>query len=138
LKNTDVIIAYASNTFLDSKTKKRKEKSFIPDDPEPWVIRGGICGEMQVMAPHHDCESSGGSTKAFMGGQGGAGRAAKHNRTQHWPAANTSCAPPYKSTTEPEAVEAFRKWRGIVYDQNSNDFTSFTSRTKFFENMESL
>ncbi|CAB4033881.1 O- case-like [Paramuricea clavata] len=37
--------------FLDSKTKKRKEKSFIPDDPEPWVIRGGICGEMQRLLP---------------------------------------------------------------------------------------
>ena len=35
--------------FVDSKTKKRKDKSFIPDDPEPWVIRGGICGEMQVI-----------------------------------------------------------------------------------------
>ena len=35
-------------SLVDSKTRKRKEKSFIPDDPEPWVIRGGICGEMQV------------------------------------------------------------------------------------------
>ncbi len=48
LKTPQVLIV--SYMFLDSKTKKRKETSFIPDDPEPWVIRGGICGEMQVNA----------------------------------------------------------------------------------------
>jgi hypothetical protein len=44
-----------------------------------------------------------------------------------------------------EAAEAFQKWRGIgqeghfcIYDQKLNDFMSFTSRTKIFENMESL
>jgi hypothetical protein len=43
-----------------------------------------------------------------------------------------------------EAAEAFRKWRGIGQKghfciwSKSNDFMSFTSRTKIFENMESL
>ena len=43
-----------------------------------------------------------------------------------------------------EAAEAFRKWRGIgqkgqfCIRSKSNDFMSFTSRTKMFENMESL
>jgi hypothetical protein len=42
-----------------------------------------------------------------------------------------------------EAAEAFRKWRGIGQKGHfcilpkSNDFMSFTSRTKIFENMES-
>jgi hypothetical protein len=43
-----------------------------------------------------------------------------------------------------EAAEAFQKWRGIGQKGHfciwpkSNDFMSFTSQTKIFENMESL
>ena len=36
--------------WLSTKNKRKKEKgqSFYPEDPEPWVFRGGLCGELQV------------------------------------------------------------------------------------------
>lgn len=36
--------------WLSTKNKRRKQKgqSFYPEDPEPWVFRGGLCGELQV------------------------------------------------------------------------------------------
>ena len=36
-------------TWLGSKNKKKKQKTgFYPEDPEPWVFRGGICADLQV------------------------------------------------------------------------------------------
>lgn len=36
--------------WLSTKNKRKKQKgqSFYPEDPEPWVFRGGLCGELQV------------------------------------------------------------------------------------------
>lgn len=36
--------------WLSTKNKRKKQKgqSFFPEDPEPWVFRGGLCGELQV------------------------------------------------------------------------------------------
>lgn len=39
-------------TWLGSKSKKKKQKSgFFPEDPEPWVFRGGICADLQRLLP---------------------------------------------------------------------------------------
>jgi len=35
--------------WLNSKSRVRKQRpNFFPADPEPWVFRGGLCGELQV------------------------------------------------------------------------------------------
>lgn len=35
--------------WLNSKSKLKKQRpNFFPADPEPWVFRGGLCGELQV------------------------------------------------------------------------------------------
>ena len=35
-------------TWLDSRSKKKQQWPFLADDPEPWLFRGGLCGELQV------------------------------------------------------------------------------------------
>ncbi|XP_068710020.1 protein O-GlcNAcase-like [Montipora foliosa] len=39
--------------WLSTKNKRKKQKgqSFFPEDPEPWVFRGGLCGELQRLLP---------------------------------------------------------------------------------------
>lgn len=41
--------------WLSTKNKRKKQKgqSFYPEDPEPWVFRGGLCGELQVCCTDH-------------------------------------------------------------------------------------
>ncbi|KAK3704743.1 hypothetical protein QZH41_009743 [Actinostola sp. cb2023] len=44
--------------WLNSKSKLKKQRpNFFPADPEPWVFRGGLCGELQRLLPvesNHD------------------------------------------------------------------------------------
>lgn len=39
--------------WLSTKNKRKKQKgqSFFPEDPEPWVFRGGLFGELQRLLP---------------------------------------------------------------------------------------
>ena len=43
--------------WLSTKNKRKKQKgqSFFPEDPEPWVFRGGLCGELQVCYMYMFC-----------------------------------------------------------------------------------
>ncbi|XP_032220534.1 protein O-GlcNAcase [Nematostella vectensis] len=39
-------------TWLNSKSRLKKQRpNFYPEDPEPWVFRGGLCGELQRLLP---------------------------------------------------------------------------------------
>ncbi|XP_031556078.1 protein O-GlcNAcase-like isoform X2 [Actinia tenebrosa] len=44
--------------WLNSKSRlKRQRPHFYPEDPEPWVFRGGLCGDLQRLLPvdsNHD------------------------------------------------------------------------------------
>ena len=45
--------------WLSTKNNRKKQKgqSFYPEDPEPWVFRGGLCGELQVCWACNQSES---------------------------------------------------------------------------------
>ena len=45
LQLLDTFVSWLSTK---NKKKKQKEQSFFPEDPEAWVFRGGLCGELQV------------------------------------------------------------------------------------------
>ena len=41
----DTFIAWLSSK---NRQKKQKDQIFYTEEPEPWVFRGGLCGELQV------------------------------------------------------------------------------------------